>query len=426
MSEQMKLTDLNIDCLENIFEYLEFGDLLSAASSNKRLNRAANFVFVRERWHRSVCFENIYLSQDRLLSINYHRIKIGDLKTSLQFLRCFGQFVLDLEFILSKQKQYEFDQHVTQYISEYCSESLTMIKIKNGLNEWEDLKKPFSKVGYVTLDGCGVINKNALNILFPTMQTLNASFYGYDNSKSFFVNTSHFPKLKELDITDNAFPFATQPVLNGTTIAQILRLNPQLQSVKIFSFQPHLDSNDFQNAISSLHSVESINLGGSIFSKSNSEAVIHLKSVKTFKINVSGNSVTKILFLFDQLETLELDTLSNQLNADIFDFIGKHPTIRHLKLPVRNLSVMEQTKLAKSLPLLVSISAYGWKIPLNEVKQFLFMFPNLREFNFSITDENAPKGIQMGLNNEWEFTKSLFGTGIIKRIVLNAKNRRHP
>lgn len=48
LSEKMKLTNLNIDCLENVFEYLKLGDLISVAAANKRLNKAAKFVFARE------------------------------------------------------------------------------------------------------------------------------------------------------------------------------------------------------------------------------------------------------------------------------------------------------------------------------------------------------------------------------------------
>lgn len=48
LNQTIKLTDLNIDCLKNIFEYLNFRDLLSVASSNKRLNHATKFIFDRE------------------------------------------------------------------------------------------------------------------------------------------------------------------------------------------------------------------------------------------------------------------------------------------------------------------------------------------------------------------------------------------
>ena len=60
-SEKMKLTGLNIDCLENILEYLELGDLLNAATSNKRLNQAANFIFDREHSKKMFRFESIRL-----------------------------------------------------------------------------------------------------------------------------------------------------------------------------------------------------------------------------------------------------------------------------------------------------------------------------------------------------------------------------
>lgn len=44
----MKLTDMNLDCIESCLEHLKFNDLLQVAASNKRLNRAANFIYNRK------------------------------------------------------------------------------------------------------------------------------------------------------------------------------------------------------------------------------------------------------------------------------------------------------------------------------------------------------------------------------------------
>lgn len=106
----MKLTDINIDCLEKILEYLEFGDLLSAASSNKRLNKAAHYILIRKKWHKSVLLISIRISRKRLIKFKYHWIEINDLKTSLQYIRCFGHLIYEVDFTMSAEQK--LDQHI--------------------------------------------------------------------------------------------------------------------------------------------------------------------------------------------------------------------------------------------------------------------------------------------------------------------------
>lgn len=65
----MRLTDLNIDCLETILEHLKLGDLLNVADANKRLHRAACSTFVEKYHEESATFELIRYSQKRLLQV---------------------------------------------------------------------------------------------------------------------------------------------------------------------------------------------------------------------------------------------------------------------------------------------------------------------------------------------------------------------
>lgn len=46
--KKMKITDLNIDCLEAILDRLKFQDFVNAADSNKRIKHAAEFLFLRK------------------------------------------------------------------------------------------------------------------------------------------------------------------------------------------------------------------------------------------------------------------------------------------------------------------------------------------------------------------------------------------
>lgn len=77
----MKFTDLNIDCLEIVLEYLELIDLLNVADSTKRLNKVAELVFARKHGKKDVNFGGTQVSQNRSFRISPFTIDIEDLKT---------------------------------------------------------------------------------------------------------------------------------------------------------------------------------------------------------------------------------------------------------------------------------------------------------------------------------------------------------
>lgn len=58
----MKVTEMNIICLEECLEHLDLDHLLIAADSNKRMRRAAESVFKRK--HSEKFFKYGYLSID--------------------------------------------------------------------------------------------------------------------------------------------------------------------------------------------------------------------------------------------------------------------------------------------------------------------------------------------------------------------------
>lgn len=108
----MKLTNLNIDCLECILGYLGLADLLNAADSNKRLCHASKFVYIRKYGSYTHVFETIYKSeQECLKKVNSenpiivmknttNEIYCRYLKHILQLLRNFGRLVYGVEFFM--------------------------------------------------------------------------------------------------------------------------------------------------------------------------------------------------------------------------------------------------------------------------------------------------------------------------------------
>lgn len=375
---KMKLTDLNIDCLETILELLVFGDFLSAADSNKRLNKAANFICNRN--HR---FKWIFLSLGRVnilkesssAVIGQKPIQIVGLKTCLKLLRCFGHLISIISIQNEIHNQSEHVKQIFSYLNEYCSDSITQIGISCDINGWKNLQKPFSKVKFVTLYECEAFDGEYVNRLFPKMSSLH--YYNYSNKdKLLFITAAHFPNLKEFFVLIHSM----MKTYGDLLLAPILRLNPQLTLLVISASAVILNSLDFQNAIETLQKLERL-IFNMTWSSESIERVFHLKSVKEFVIGYDYSGyVRKIPFSFDQLVRLNIFG-SKQLPVDFFSFIDKHPTITNLHIDFDNLSVIDQMKIAKSLPSLEIISVLHAR-PVQESIQFLFNFPQVTKFEF--------------------------------------------
>lgn len=56
-NQNTKITDLNCDCLENIFKYLEFDDLLNIADSSQQFYNAVCLVYKKEYANKEVVFD---------------------------------------------------------------------------------------------------------------------------------------------------------------------------------------------------------------------------------------------------------------------------------------------------------------------------------------------------------------------------------
>lgn len=128
--EQMKIVDLNNVCLDKIFRFLDLQSLFNVATANAYLRPAAAYVYKREFGHQKV---KIWPKPSALTTntngeaafIQFeNRIEVNDLRTSLRFLRYFGESIIDLN--ISYRELNRFD-HIHQYITEYCAQSLSRI-----------------------------------------------------------------------------------------------------------------------------------------------------------------------------------------------------------------------------------------------------------------------------------------------------------
>lgn len=154
-----KIIDLDDDCLEKIFSYLDFLSLVSVAVSNEYLRPAANLVYNRKFSNKIINIHGLNSNRtdeklDFYIFICFEKVSFGELKTCLQFLRCFGSSLSNIHiyYEMSSNKRYKY---VHRYINEYCAESLNEFEfIMKSRMTIDHFDKPFVNVHTVAVHSC--------------------------------------------------------------------------------------------------------------------------------------------------------------------------------------------------------------------------------------------------------------------------------
>ncbi|XP_031639146.1 uncharacterized protein LOC116351205, partial [Contarinia nasturtii] len=319
----MKFVDMDVDCIESCLEHLSFDELLSAAASNKRINQAAKFIYSRKFSSKKISFSVnkgfeaqlvnriVYFGDD---SLEDHSFR--DLKSSLKFLRCFGQLLTNIEILFQNDMQNDmfmfgdfpdgrnapnkfiWTQHVIEYVNEYCAESLLDVHFYGIRDLPNYLKKPFSRVKNITLENCyfsDLVENNWLNDRFPRMQELHLNLTYSNDVGSFKFIENCFGFLEHLNISMQVF-YCTddhyrivEPGINSfrRNILALFHLNPQLKHLEIFAADffykkcPFIGANDLQSVNKSLQNLESLKLNIHYqFNSGFNGDFIHFKNLK--------------------------------------------------------------------------------------------------------------------------------------------------
>lgn len=124
----IKITDLNDDCLEKIFDRLDLLSLFNVAVSNEWLRPAARIVYKRR----------IGTKVTHLIAVTGRtdvvdrgaRIAVRGLKMCLQYLRCLGPSISDL-CIGYGDLDSQRCEYIHQYVNKYCAENLEKLFFVN-------------------------------------------------------------------------------------------------------------------------------------------------------------------------------------------------------------------------------------------------------------------------------------------------------
>ncbi|XP_031623438.1 uncharacterized protein LOC116340859 [Contarinia nasturtii] len=208
--ETTKITDLNTDCMETIFEYLEFNDLLNLAESSKQFYTAVCEVYKRNFASQTLT------NNDRKSSSKYDEEKMILIKTNpLKVLRNFGHVIKNFE-VDFRWLNAKLCAEIENYLVIYCSDSLQRLCVFPDRSEttFKDLQKPLEKVTYlkiiITLDQninhIQFLNESNLpNVNKIEIYSYKFNTFGESSKKIHFENIEYF---KYYGMRSSKYPFS--------------------------------------------------------------------------------------------------------------------------------------------------------------------------------------------------------------------------
>lgn len=344
----------------------------------------------------------------------------------MQLLRCFG--VVICKICLGDRSNrfdlgfygYKIIGKILTYINKYCADSLEEFNFDPCTHKRSDLLKyfvrPFPKLTTFESQNLKFTKKFCLNKFFPKMRCLHIM----DTFRlSFFKkNTKHFPYLEELHILD--LNKDKKRLLCDKMIVNLLQLNPQLRHLQINSCGI-LSTDLIRSAVDSLQNIEifTLRLLKSITFLNESDNIIRMKGVKSFKYDLFiHDSVfwSHFPFLFENLEKcrihfpLELFPIGS-FPDQFYNFIDRHSSIINLSIggyiaPSKGFLILDWSRLAKSLPLLLEFELFKYEISADEAIEIMNKFQMLKKFRFELRGDYD--SFRIHLDKNWD-GKNIYG-----------------
>lgn len=410
--ETTLLWDLNTDCLQAIFAHLDFVDLLNLADASKKLKECAGLLYARKHESKQVrCFQ-VNPKSSRTIQFFNTIIEIKDLKTSLQILRCFGNFIHSLEIFSNNREVNEFKRnfspsHIISYANRYCSESLIDISFSFVEEKsTECIEKPFSCIEKVEFNCCMLgIKVTHFNNYFPNINNLRLYCNQFSNDWCF---VQCLPMLKSLTIDATSNDKSTPGFCKIDNVSVFLRLNPQLRHLKLFS---SISMQFFGYLSESLPKLESLDVrcGGDSLCEYTGDP-IHFKSLKTITIRILSTnhnlSLSKIPLSFEHLEEFKLDA-SIIVKDALSEFFSQHSSIRKMYLCVNSKCLNSEIKinLVERLPLLEEIEFANCYISMVDAMFILQNVKLLRKLSFALNKTTSLAELKENIDtNKWKMS----------------------
>lgn len=363
----LRLTDLNKDCLEHIFELLNLQDLVNIAETDDQFVPAA--ISVYSRYHRSK--KKVYVN---LSPISYGQTDCVDVEQNFDsFFRHFGHLTSHLLVNALGSN----DIKIEASLQKYCLISLIHLDLAFcGETDFERIDEPFLRVTELTVIESQLGAKmSQLNVWFPCLNRLELVYTTLSQTDHLEVN---FPNLTHLEI------YTQELDLPASTMRELFRLNPQLKTLLLL-YDYDVEFLQFMNQCLPQLEVLELWTPKNRFLTFGDEKV-HFKKVKKFTLNASshrGDFVVNVPFQFTCLDELSLDGF-NQFKDHLLPFIRSCTDISKLNLVPfiedwDDLTFDDLTNVIAMMPNLVELEFCADTFAKNDVVELLSNSKNLQQ-----------------------------------------------
>lgn len=383
----MNIIDLNDDCLEHIFLYVEVSDLVHLVEASKKFELAAgnsfkanHQSFTISKYLQLTCmmFPPVWLLQ---LERCQSRILSGD--EALTTISYFGQFTKNLYIEVNS----DFETRLLDKITEMCGDHLLSLRIDMWYNT-NNCGAPFSAAWIKFF--------NNIHISFPKLQVLripiceNFNIRETLNASIFKPIEQAYPSLVEFD----AFLFDH---LDSQSIKNVLRLNPQLRSLRLIQHCEcaygivllDLDINLPNLTLLGLNikcCEDLVRIPEHV--KPNRFRNLNELCIDTHE-NIVENIFNLLAFAGDNINKLTLKVIGSakfipSMSNSVLQTIYRCKNIKYLCF-IDKVRVDDIVHLVRSLPLLESLSVSRYSLTHHKIRQLLRDFPRLIDFEISST-----------------------------------------
>lgn len=357
-SDSIQFDDLNIDVLYNIFDQIEFKDLISLTELNPKYREliTRHYALKHRVQEKLIHFQS---SNVQRISFEGNSIKISNTRLSVKFLRNFGQWI-------SRIKLDRYNSLVGSAMNKYCSESLAELSFPyNVQNEilWQNPFKNVSKFHLMMTNCYPKYNDSTnLNEKFPSLRHLHIEFVQGFSSNNYVC---HFPHLEHME-----FPRHTRTktyIGEVEVFERFMGLNPQIRNVHL-DLKLDLSQNGslelLQITNEKLPNLEVLELTAYTFYSTqevgDSNTTIHFKNVEKLILHVYNERTKALPIVFDRLKEIEIGQSNySGTNVNWLRFIATNRGLQILK--ANYMLNSEQWRLiGDNLPLLEEVQTH-WK-----------------------------------------------------------------
>lgn len=328
-----KITHVNTDCLESIFELLSLEDLLNVTDTSKVFWPAVEIVYRRqygkEAAHTILCTQAH--KPNKMIIEKTHHIQIIDQKIVLQQLRLFGGLIKSLDVQCNEKIKY--CKYIYSYINKYCNQNLVRVRFIGKIPNVTMFKKPFLSVDKVSFDSTylgGQITQ--FNKWFPKMRSMDFENVVLTDPKSIEINFKSLNHIK-LCVT-----------IPRESIENTFKLNPQLRELDFYS---DFTGNLLEVASESLKNLEWLcvrwlnvneNENHGLIPNINGEK-IYFNHLKTLQISLDFSSIIQLFkvnpfpqipLTFGPVTEFHITSWCDYGVAKFLEFLSRHSTITHL------------------------------------------------------------------------------------------------